>query len=310
VSKTAWVFPGQGSQVVGMGYELARQYPAVAQLYTQADQALGYSLSRLCWEGPEVELTRTDNAQPALLVTSLAHLTAIRLSQPEVLDEPPLFGAGHSLGEYTALVANGSLNFEDAVKLVRERGRLMHLAGQGTQGAGSGMVAVIGADEAQLEKMAHGFGVEIANYNSPGQTAVSGPTGDLARFSQAAKEAGVKKVIPLPVSAAFHSSLMQPMAAELGKLIAEIAFSPARFPLVSNVTAHPLPLADPQALRRELTGQTYSPVRWVESVRTMYAAGATRFIEIGPGKVLTGLIKRIEKNAELVTSDEVLKGSA
>ncbi len=308
MSKTAWVFPGQGSQVVGMGYDLARKYPEVAQLYAQADQALGYSLSRLCFEGPEADLTRTDNAQPALLVTSLAYLTALRLSQPQALDEPPLFAAGHSLGEYTALVANGSLNFEDAVKLVRERGRLMHRAGQGESGAGSGMVAVIGADDAQLEEMARQAGVEIANYNSPGQTAVSGPTAGLARFTQAAKAAGVKKVIALPVSAAFHSSLMQPMAAELGKLIGEIAFSPGRFPLVSNVTAQPLPLDDPQALRHELTGQTYSPVRWVESVRTMYTGGATRFLEIGPGKVLAGLIKRIEKHAELVTSDVVVSG--
>lgn len=309
MSKTAWVFPGQGSQVVGMGFELARKYPEVAQLYAQADQALGYSLSRLCFEGPEAELTRTDNAQPALLVTSLAHLTAIRSSHPAALDEPPLFAAGHSLGEYTALVANGSLKLEDAVKLVRERGRLMNQAGQGQSGSGSGMVAVIGADDAQLEELARQYGIEVANYNSPGQTALSGPNEDLARFSLAAKEAGIgiKKVIPLPVSAAFHSSLMRPMAAELGKLIGEIAFSPARFPLVSNVTARPLPLADAAALRQELTGQTYSPVRWVESIRTMYAGGATRFVEIGPGKVLAGLIKRIEKSAEVVTSDEVLK---
>lgn len=307
MSKTAWVFPGQGSQVVGMGFALAQKYPEIAQLYTQADEVLGYSLSGLCFQGPEAELTRTDNAQPALLVTSLAYLMAIRLSQLEVLDEPPLFVAGHSLGEYTALVANGSLKVEDALKLVRERGRLMNQAGQGQSGAGSGMVAVIGADDNQLEELARQCGVEIANYNSPGQTALSGTTEGLARFTLAAKEAGIKRVIPLPVSAAFHSTLMRPMAAQLGQLIAEITFSPANFPLVSNVTAQSLPLDDPAALQQELTVQTYSPVRWVESVRTMYAGGATRFVEIGTGKVLGGLIKRIEKSAEVVSSEDVLK---
>jgi len=306
VSNTAWVFPGQGSQVVGMGKELAQNFTEIAELYNQADAVLGFSLSRLCFEGPEADLTRTDNAQPALLVTSLAHLKAIQLRQPAILDEPPLFVAGHSLGEYTALVANGSLKFEDALRLVRERGRLMNEAGQGS-GAGSGMVAVIGADDAQLEEMARQNGVEIANYNSPGQTAVSGTTEGLARFTQAAKEAGIKRVIPLPVSAAFHSSVMRPMAAELGQLISQITFSPANFPVVSNVTAQPLPLDDAAALQEELTVQTYSPVRWVESVRTMFNGGATRFVEIGTGKVLTGLIKRIEKGAELVNSEDVLK---
>lgn len=308
MSKTAWVFPGQGSQVVGMGKELAQNFSEIAELYNQADAVLGYSISRLCFEGPETELTRTDNAQPALLLTSLAHLKAIQLRQPDILDEPPLFVAGHSLGEYTALVANGSLKFEDALKLVRERGHLMNQAGQGS-GAGSGMVAVIGADDAQLEELARQYGVEVANYNSPGQTALSGTSEGLARFTQAAKEAGIgiKKVIPLPVSAAFHSSLMRPMAAELGQLISQITFSPGKFPVVSNVTARPLPLDDAAALQQELTVQTYSPVRWVESVRTMFAGGATRFVEIGTGKVLAGLIKRIEKGAEVANSDDVLK---
>ena len=307
MSKTAWVFPGQGSQVVGMGQALAQNFSEIAELYTQADEVLGYSLSGLCFEGPEADLTRTDNAQPALLVTSLAHLKAIRLTQSELLDEPPLFVAGHSLGEYTALVANGSLQFEDALKLVRERGRLMNQAGQGESGGGSGMVAVIGADDAQLEEMARQYGVEVANFNSPGQTALSGTTENLARFTTAAKEAGIKRVIPLPVSAAFHSSLMRPMAAELGQLIEKISFSPALFPVVSNVTAQPLPLDDAAAIRQELIVQTYSPVRWVESARTMFAGGATRFLEIGTGKVLGGLIKRIEKSAEVVNSDEILK---
>ncbi len=304
MSKTAWVFPGQGSQVIGMGRDLAQRYPFIADLYAQADRVLGYNLSQLCFEGPETELTRTDNAQPALLVTSLAHLVMLREVQPAWLDEPPLFVAGHSLGEYTALVASGALSFEDALRLVRERGRLMNQAGQGQSGGGSGMVAVIGADDSQLEELARRNGVEIANYNSPGQTAISGTSEALALFTAAAKAAGIKRVIPLPVSAAFHSSLMRPMAEQLGHRIAQTTFRPGRLPVVSNVTAQTLPLDDKAALQQELITQTYSPVRWVESVRTMYAGGATRFIEIGAGKVLAGLIRRIEKAAEALNSED------
>ena len=170
------------------------------------------------------------------------------------------------------------------------------------------MVAVIGADDELLERLAAQTGAEIANYNSPGQTAVSGTTEVLAKFSEAAKAAGVKRVIPLPVSAAFHSTLMRPMAEELGRVITATPFDAAQFPVVSNVTAQPLPPTNQAALQTELITQTYSPVRWIESVQTMYAAGATRFLEIGPGKVLTGLIKRIEKAAQTVTSEELLKG--
>jgi [acyl-carrier-protein] S-malonyltransferase len=306
VSKTAWVFPGQGSQTVGMGRELARRYPEIAELYAYADEILGYRLSQLCFEGPEDLLTRTDNAQPALLLTSIAHLRVLEKTQPEILDNPPLFVAGHSLGEYTALVASGALSLEDALKLVRYRGELMNTAGQG-EGGGSGMVAVIGADDAVLEELAQKTGAEIANYNSPGQTAVSGTKEALARFAEAAKGAGVKRVIPLPVSAAFHSSLMRSMAATLGEAIAKTTFRPANFAVVSNVTAQPLPLDDAAALQTELTTQTYSPVRWVESVRTMYDGGATRFLEIGVGNVLGGLIRRIEKSAEIVQSADLLK---
>ena len=297
----AWVFPGQGSQAVGMGRDLAARYPEAAALYAEADAALGFSLSRLCWEGPEELLTRTDNAQPAILVTSIAHLTVLKNHFPEVLGtNPPAFVAGHSLGEYTALVAAGALQFAEAVRLVRERGRLMNEAGQGT----SGMVAVIGGDDALLEELCAESGAEMANYNSPGQTAISGTKEALARFSEAAKTK-VKRVIPLPVSAAFHSSLMRPMAEELGKEIGKIEFQDANVPVVSNVTA--IPLTTATEIVNELILQTYSPVRWVEITRTMATGGVTRFVEIGPGKVLTGLIKRIEKEAELVNSEDVLK---
>ena len=301
-ASVAWVFPGQGSQAVGMGRDLAARYPEAAALYAEADAALGFSLSNLCWEGPEDLLTRTDNAQPAILVTSIAHLTVLKAHFPEVLGlEKPAFVAGHSLGEYTALVAAGALGFAEAVRLVRERGRLMNEAGQGT----SGMVAVIGGDDALLEELCAETGAEMANYNSPGQTAISGTKEALARFSEAAKAKGVKRVIPLSVSAAFHSSLMRPMAEELGKAIGKIEFQDASVPVVSNVTAKPLTSAT--EIVNELILQTYSPVRWVEITRTMAAGGVTRFVEIGPGKVLTGLIKRIEKEAELVNSEDVLK---
>jgi len=284
-----------------MGRDLAARYPEAAALYAEADAALGFSLSNLCWEGPEDLLTRTDNAQPAILVTSIAHLTVLKAHFPEVLGlEKPAFVAGHSLGEYTALVAAGALGFAEAVRLVRERGRLMNEAGQGT----SGMVAVIGGDDALLEELCAETGAEMANYNSPGQTAISGTKEALARFSEAAKTK-VKRVIPLPVSAAFHSSLMRPMAEELGKEIGKIEFQDANVPVVSNVTA--IPLTTATEIVNELILQTYSPVRWVEITRTMATGGVTRFVEIGPGKVLTGLIKRIEKEAELVNSEDVLK---
>jgi [acyl-carrier-protein] S-malonyltransferase len=291
-----------------MGKALAEKYPEVAALYAEADRALGFSISRLCFEGPEDLLTRTDNAQPALLVTSIAHLTVLQKSFPESLGtDPPLFVAGHSLGEYTALVASGALDLADAIRLVHERGRLMNDVTKDENGKPlTGMVAVIGGDDALLEELARQTGTEVANYNSPGQTAISGTLESLARFTEAAKGKGVKRVIPLTVSAAFHSSLMRPMSEELGRAIAEVNFKPARVPVVSNVTAQPLPLDDPAALKLELTRQTYSPVRWVESVRTMYAGGATRFVEIGPGKVLSGLIKRIEKEAETVNSENLL----
>lgn len=305
---TAWVFPGQGSQIVGMGKALADRYSEIAALFEEADRVLGYSLSQLCFEGPQDLLTRTDNAQPALLTVSVAHLKVLQAYYPPILGvQAPLFTAGHSLGEYSALVAAGAIEFGDALKLVRERGRLMNEAGGGTTAEGSGMVAVIGGDDALLEELARETGTEIANYNSPGQTAVSGTRSALERFTQAAAQRGIKRVIALPVSAAFHSSLMRPMSEELGRMVAATPFEAATVPVVSNVTAQPLPLNSPAAYKEELTMQTYNPVRWVESVRTMYNGGVRRFIEIGPGKVLAGLIKRIEKDIEILNSEDILK---
>ncbi|MEI6045707.1 MAG: ACP S-malonyltransferase [Chloroflexota bacterium] len=308
MTATAWVFPGQGSQIVGMGKALAEKYPEVAELYAEADRVLGFSLSTLCFQGPEEELTRTDNAQPAILVTSLAHLAVLQHYFPDSLgDTPPLYLAGHSLGEYTALVASGALDFSNAVRLVHQRGLLMNDVSKDDHGQpNTGMVAVLGGNDALLEELARQTGTEVANYNSPGQIAISGTYEALARFTEAAKSKGIKRVIPLSVSAAFHSSLMRPMAEKLGHMIVATDFKAAHTPVVSNVTAQSLPLNDALALKLELTTQTYSPVRWVESVVTMYAGGATRFIEIGPGKVLAGLIKRIEKSAETLNSETII----
>jgi [acyl-carrier-protein] S-malonyltransferase len=283
-----------------MGKDLAARFPEVAALYAEADAALGFSLSKICWEGPEELLTRTDNAQPAILVTSLAHLNVLQNNFSDKLGHAQ-FVAGHSLGEYTALVAAGVLSFADAVRLVHRRGQLMYEAGKGS----SGMVAVIGGDDALLENLCRQSGAEMANYNSPGQTAISGTKEALAQFTELTKGNGIKKVIPLPVSAAFHSTLMRPMAEELSQAIAEVEFNTANIPVVSNVTTKPLNSAD--EIKQELVLQTYNPVRWVESVRTMYAEGSTTFIEVGPGKVLSGLIKRIEKEAQLLNSEEILK---
>jgi [acyl-carrier-protein] S-malonyltransferase len=285
-----------------MGKELAARYPEIADVYAEADAALGFYLSELCWNGPEDLLTRTDNAQPAILTTSLAHLKALQFEQPETfLAEKPGFVAGHSLGEYTALVVAGVLDFAEAVRLVHRRGELMNEAGKGT----SGMSAVIGGDDSLIEEICHETGTEVANYNSPGQIAVSGTKENLVKFAEMAKERGIKKVISLPVSAAFHSNLMRPMAGELEKYIEQVQFFDAKIPVVSNVSAQPL--VDAATIKKELVLQTYSPVRWVESTRTMYAGGASRFVEIGPGKVLTGLIKRIEKEAALLNSEDLLK---
>ncbi len=300
-AEVAWLFPGQGSQYVGMGRDLAEALPEVADLYRQADDLLGAPLSRLCFEGPEEELTRTINAQPALLTTSVAVLLALggridgsgRLHLPERLPCPSLV-AGHSLGEYTALVAAGVLTFPEALRLVRERGRLMGEARSGT------MAAVIGLEERVLEEICRTYGAEaplvIANYNCPGQYVLSGATEAVARAMEEAQKRGARRVIPLKVSAAFHSPLMQEAASGLARAVATAAFSPANPPVVANTCARPLSL--PEAFREELVSQVCSPVRWSASLEYMWAQGVRRFLEIGPGTVLAGLVRRTLPEAE------------
>lgn len=285
-----------------MGKALYDLYPEVRTLYGTADRVLGYSISELCFNGPADQLQRTDNAQPALLTTEIAHLTALRLRYPGEYDAPA-FVAGHSLGEYAALVAADVLDFEDALMLVSERGRLMNEAGA-TLDQPTGMVAVLGLPDEAAAQVCQEAGVDLANLNAPGQMVLSGPQEGLERATELAKAAGARRVVPLQVSAAFHSRWMRPMSEHFARYLGEAPFSEPKVPVVANVTARPAP--DAQDVRRLLEMQTYSPVRWVESVQYMVEQGVGTFVEVGPGKVLSGLIKRIAPEANVVSSEALL----
>ena len=280
-----------------MGRDLAASIPEAAEQFRLADEAAGFSLSTLCFEGPDDALRETRNAQPALLAASLAALAALRAAGvPE-----PCAVAGHSLGEYTALVAADALDPADAIRLVRLRGERMSDAAAETAGS---MAAVVGLDDAiLLELCARDPGiVVVANFNSPGQAVISGEAASVARVGEAAKAAGAKRVIPLPVSGAFHSPLMASAAKAMSAALAEAAFSMLRIPVYANVTAR---LVDgPDALPGLLADQIVGSVRWVETIRHMAADGVERFVEVGPGKVLSGLLRRIVAGAELHTVED------
>ena len=300
-SSVAWVFPGQGSQAVGMGKALYDAYPEVRALFDTADRVLGYSISELCFNGPADQLQQTNNAQPALLVTEIAHLLALRLRHPGQYDTAA-FVAGHSLGEYSALVAAQVITFEDGLMLVAERGRLMSEAGA-TLGEPTGMAAIIGLADEAVESVCRDAGVDLANLNAPGQIVISGPQDALDRATELAKAAGARRVVPLQVSAAFHSRWMRPMSEEFSRHLGETAFAEPKIPVVANVTAMPAPGA--QEIRQLLEMQTYSSVRWVESVEYMVQHGVGIFVEVGPGKVLSGLIKRIAPGVEVLSSEDL-----
>lgn len=292
-TKVAYVFPGQGSQAVGMGLNLYRNYPSAKSVFDEVDDTLGFPLSRLCFEGPEEKLTQTINVQPAILTVSIACLKAAQETSGTL--PPPDIVAGHSLGEYTALVVAGSLSLADAVHLVRERGRLMNEAGQIAPGR---MLAVIGMDEKVISTICLSAGAEIANINSPGQIVVSGAQENLAQFHTLAENEGARRLIHLKVSGAFHSRLMEPALGGLKQAISKCTFSAPSVPVMANVTAQPLTAAI--AIKEELANQILNCVQWQRSVENMVASGVTTFFEIGHGTVLAGLIKRINPNVQII----------
>lgn len=327
--RVAFVFPGQGSQAVGMGADIYRTSPAARAVFREADRALGFALTALCFEGPEETLRETINTQPAIVTTSLALLAVLQAAAgapvPEHPDESwlpsldtplrPAFVAGHSVGEYAAVAASGALDIADTLRLVRERGRLMHEEGTACP---SGMAAVIGMDAATLtavcdeatararaaltpdELAAHpGLGrVVVANDNAPGQIVISGAQQALEIAMELARERGAKRVVPLAVSGAFHSPVMAPAAAGLARAVARAPIKDARVPIVSNITAEPITTAE--ALRDELARQIESPVQWTRTIEYLAAQGVDTFVEIGAGQVLAGLVKRIAKGVTIL----------
>lgn len=287
----AFVFPGQGAQYVGMGRELAERYPAAAKVFSEADEALGFALSEIIFTGPEDSLKLTYHAQPALLTVSIA---AHRVFQ-ELTNQNAVVSAGHSLGEYSALVAAGVLDFHDAVRLVYQRGRFMDEAVPAGQGA---MAAVLGLSEERLrtvcEEATDGDDVvELANLNCPGQIAISGTATAVGRASERARTAGAKRVIPLVVSGPFHCRLMRPAAGKLSAALAATRFHAGRWPVVANVDA--VARTDADSLRQALEQQLYMPVRFQDDVLAMQSMGADTYVEFGPGTVLSGLIRKIDK---------------
>ena len=300
LSNSILLFPGQGSQQVGMAKALVDAYPTAKAVFEEADEVLGFALSQLCYEGPEATLTDTINAQPALLATSIATLRAIESELGSFSNAPGAntFVAGHSLGEYSALVAAGSLSYADGLRLVRTRGQLMKEAGEKLPGM---MAAVLGLDEAQVtticqEAVADGGVAQVANDNCPGQLVISGDKAGMEKAMAALSKAGAKKVVPLAVSIASHSPLMQPAAEKLRAALDATPILPPQVPLIANTSA--TPITDVAAIRDELAAQLTGSVRWTASMQWALAQGVSRFVEIGHGEVLRDLMKRIDRSAE------------
>jgi [acyl-carrier-protein] S-malonyltransferase len=295
-SVITWLFPGQGSQVVGMGRELADRYASAARAYEEANDAVGFDVRALSWDGPQSELDRTANTQPALLTASVAALRAAEEAAGGLAE--PVVAMGHSLGEFSALVSAGALTLADAVRLVRRRGELMQEADPS-----GGMLAVIGLDADAIARAIEGSGLVVANDNAPGQVVISGPKDGFERATSALKAAGAKRVIPLRTSAAFHSPAMRPVGPELGAAIKGTPFAALRYRVVANVDAqvHEHAADFPLLLEK----QVWSPVQWVACMRRAQGEGASAFVEFGPGNVLTGLAKRILPEARTANVSDV-----
>lgn len=299
------LFPGQGSQVVGMGKALYERYPYVRELFALADDTLGFALERLCFEGPAEELTLTANAQPALLLVSTAVLQVLKTDY----DLHPVAAAGHSLGEFSALVAAGSLRFKDGLRVVRERGRAMQDAVPPGQGS---MAAIFGLSAAAIERLceehARGQVASAANENGAGQIVIAGHKEAVERVVAAARQAGAKRVVPLAVSAPFHCALMAPAAERLAEMLKEVPFRPPVVPVMSNVTGCEYP-DDPEAIRRLLIEQVTHPVAWQQCLRTLANYSCSTAIEVGPGRVLTNLAKRVIPEWSCLPAEEFLLAS-
>jgi len=296
--KTAFVFPGQGAQKVGMGQSLAEACEAAKAVFEQADEALGMRLSSLCFAGPEEELRLTENTQPAILATSIAALRCL-----EAQGVRPDFVAGHSLGEYSALVAAGALRFEDALRVVRQRGQFMQEAVPAGEGA---MAALLGVDVEKVEAVcreASERGVcSPANLNSPSQVVIAGHKSAVEYAVTLAKQRGARRAVMLAVSAPFHCALMQPAAERLQPVLGDTAFADLNVPLITNVDA--AIITSGEQARVALVRQVASPVRWSESVKRLLDAGVTRFVELGPGKVLSGLLKQMQPEAQILNVED------
>ena len=292
MAKTALLFAGQGAQFVGMGRYLAEAHPTAKSLFAEADEALGYGLSEICFSGPEEELVRTEHAQPAIYLVGWIALKLLREQAPSISFEAT---AGLSLGEFTALAAADAIGFEDGLRVVRRRGELMQEACEASSG---GMAAIVGLDEEAVRGVCEQAGVSLANLNCPGQIVLSGDADKMDAACEAAKAAGAKRAIPLPVAGAYHSPLMQPSKAGLAEALAKVELREPSVPVYSNVTgqAH----VGAASIAGTMVDQVTSSVRWEACVRAMIADGVTRFIELGPGTALTGFMRRIDRGLELL----------